>query len=77
LTEAGIRKFAQDFEQVSLEKRNFLYMLKRIAKLPERNLAEPLRPRRFWRAVKSADKVLLRCNLLRRYCGEVIVWLRK
>jgi len=77
LTEMGICKFAREFEQVCLEKRNFLYMLKRLAKLPERNLAEPLRPRGFWRAVKSADKVLLRSSLLRRYCGEVIVWLRK
>ena len=77
LTEKSIYEFAREFEEVRLEKRNLLYMFKRFAKLPERSLAAPLRPRRFWRFVKSADEALLRFPALHRYCGEVIVWLRK
>lgn len=77
LTEQGIREFCKGFGDLRLEKRHLLYMLKRLAKPPKRNLAEPLRRRPFWRLVKSLDESLLRVPRLRRYCGEVILYLKK
>jgi len=77
LTEANIRQFAQDFSECRLEKRHLLYMSKRLTKLPERNLANPVRRRPFWMFVKSLDRILLRFPPLRRYCGEVIISLTK
>lgn len=77
LTEAGLREFSQGFHGLQLEKRHLLYMLKRLAKPPERNLAKPLRKKAFWRWIKSLDERLLRVPQLRRYCGEVIVYLQK
>jgi 2-polyprenyl-3-methyl-5-hydroxy-6-metoxy-1,4-benzoquinol methylase len=77
LTESSIFEFCRDFREVRLEKRNLLYMLKRFAKLPERDVSAPLRARPFWRLIKSVDKNLLRFRPLRRYCGEVIIFLRK
>ena len=77
LTEDGIYEFCRSFKEIRLEKRNLVYMLKRLAKLPERDLTAPLRPRPFWRAVKSLDQKLLQVRPLRRYCGEVIISLRK
>lgn len=77
LTDENIREFCRGFREIYLEKRNLLYMLKRLAKLPERNLSEPLRPRSFWRLVKSIDQHLLRFRPLQMYCGEVIIYLVK
>ena len=77
LTEKSILDFCREFSEIRLEKYNLLYMLKRFAKLPERNLSAPLRPRPFWRLIKSMDNKLLRFRPLRRYCGEVIIFLRK
>lgn len=77
LTERGLRDFCREFSHLQLEKRHLLYMLKRLAKPPERNLAEPLRPRPFWRFVKSVDRRLLGLPALQRYCGEVIIYLQK
>jgi len=78
LTETNIRSFAQDFGDCQLQKRHLLYMLKRLAKLPDRNLANPLKRRQLWLAVKRLDSMLLGyCSPLRRYCGEVIISLQK
>lgn len=76
LTEQNIREFSRDFNQVRLEKRHLLYMLKRLAKLPQGDLSAPVEPRPFWRRVKSLDRQILRLPPLRKYCGEVIVYLR-
>jgi 2-polyprenyl-3-methyl-5-hydroxy-6-metoxy-1,4-benzoquinol methylase len=70
LTDHNIREFCRDFSHVQLEKRHLIYMLKRLAKLPERDLAAPLRPRSFWRFVRNVDNTLLRFRPLRWYCGE-------
>jgi 2-polyprenyl-3-methyl-5-hydroxy-6-metoxy-1,4-benzoquinol methylase len=77
LTEQSIRQFCQGFRHAQLEKRHLVYMLKRLAKLPPRDLANPMRPRHFWRLVKSFDDIVLRFPPLRRYCGEVIISLEK
>jgi 2-polyprenyl-3-methyl-5-hydroxy-6-metoxy-1,4-benzoquinol methylase len=77
LTEQNIRQFSEGFRRVHLEKRHLVYMLKRLAKLPPRNLSIAMRPRSFWRRVKSFDDTLLRVPFLRRYCGEVIISLEK
>lgn len=77
LTEQGIREFCKGFGDLRLEKRHLLYMLKRLARPPNRNLAEPIRKRPFWRLVKSLDESLLRVPQLRRCCGEVILYLKK
>ncbi|HEY4931190.1 MAG TPA: class I SAM-dependent methyltransferase [Terriglobales bacterium] len=75
LTDKNIREFCRDFNHVRLEKRNLLYMLKRLAKLPHPDPSLPVTPRPFWQAVKSLDTQLLRIPPLRRYCGEVIIYL--
>jgi SAM-dependent methyltransferase len=77
LTESSIYEFCRAFREIRLEKRNLIYMLKRFAKLPERDLLAPLRPRPFWQVIKSVDRNLLRLRPLRRYCGEVIIFLDK
>jgi len=77
LTEQNIRQFSEGFRHVQLEKRHLVYMLKRLAKLPPRDLSMAMRPRSFWRRVKSLDDQLLRFQPLRRYCGEVIISLEK
>ena len=77
LTEREIRRFSQKFRHVQLEKRHLLYMLKRLAKLPPSEWNAQLAPRPLWRAVKALDHQILRLAPLRRYCGEVIVYLRK
>jgi 2-polyprenyl-3-methyl-5-hydroxy-6-metoxy-1,4-benzoquinol methylase len=77
LTESSIYEFCREFREIHLEKRNLIYMLKRFAKLPERDLSAPVRPRPFWRFIKSVDRKLLRFRPLQRYCGEVIVFLEK
>jgi hypothetical protein len=75
LTDKNIREFCRDFDHVRLEKRNLLYMLKRLAKLPHPDPSLPVTPRPFWQGVKSLDAQLLRFPPLRRYCGEVIIYL--
>jgi 2-polyprenyl-3-methyl-5-hydroxy-6-metoxy-1,4-benzoquinol methylase len=77
LQERNIRDFCREFRQVTLEKRHLFYMLKRLAKVPQQSLEAPLKPRPFWRLVKSVDNQILRFRPLRRYCGEVIVFLKK
>jgi 2-polyprenyl-3-methyl-5-hydroxy-6-metoxy-1,4-benzoquinol methylase len=77
LTQANIREFAQYFGECRLEKRHLLYMLKRLAKLPERNMADPIKPRPFWLLVKRLDDLLLGFRPLRQYCGEVTIYLQK
>jgi 2-polyprenyl-3-methyl-5-hydroxy-6-metoxy-1,4-benzoquinol methylase len=75
LTDKNIREFCRDFNHVRLEKRNLLYMLKRLAKLPHPDPSLPVTPRPFWQTVKSLDAQVLRFPPLRRYCGEVIIYL--
>ncbi|HEY4959450.1 MAG TPA: class I SAM-dependent methyltransferase [Terriglobales bacterium] len=75
LTDKNIREFCRDFSQIRLEKRNLLYMLKRLAKLPYPDPGVPVRPRPFWQLMKTLDAQLLRFAPLRRYCGEVIIYL--
>lgn len=77
LTERGIYEFCQHFGEIRLEKRNLIYMLKRFAKLPERDLSAPLSRRPVWRLVRSADKALLKFRPVQKYCGEVIIYLKK
>lgn len=77
LTEARIREFGEGFGELRVEKRHLFYMLKRLVKLPERNLAAPVHPRTFWKHVKSIDESLLRFEALRQYCGEAIIYLQK
>jgi 2-polyprenyl-3-methyl-5-hydroxy-6-metoxy-1,4-benzoquinol methylase len=77
LTDHEIRRFCQEFSHVQLEKRHLLYMLKRLAKLPQSEWDARLTPRPFWHAVKAIDQQVLRFAPLRRYCGEVIVYLQK
>jgi 2-polyprenyl-3-methyl-5-hydroxy-6-metoxy-1,4-benzoquinol methylase len=77
LTEARIREFGGGFGGLRIEKRHLFYMLKRLVKLPERNLAAPVHPRTFWKHVKSIDESLSRLGALRRYCGEAIIYLQK
>src|SRR5271165_3830700 len=76
LTDQNIREFFRNFSQLRLEKRHLLYMLKRLAKLPQPDLNAPPTPRPFWRLVKSMDGQILRFPPLRRYCGEVIIYVR-
>jgi 2-polyprenyl-3-methyl-5-hydroxy-6-metoxy-1,4-benzoquinol methylase len=77
LTQQNIREFGREFRQVRLEKRHLVYMLKRLAKLPEGDLKRAMRPRPLWKFVKSVDEQLLRFQPLRRFCGEVIIYLQK
>jgi 2-polyprenyl-3-methyl-5-hydroxy-6-metoxy-1,4-benzoquinol methylase len=77
LTERNIREFGRQFGLVGLEKRHLFYMLKRLAKLPPAEWNTNLKPRPLWRLVKALDKQILRFPPLRRYCGEVIVFLQK
>jgi 2-polyprenyl-3-methyl-5-hydroxy-6-metoxy-1,4-benzoquinol methylase len=77
LTEREIHRYCREFRHVELEKRHMLYMLKRLAKLPAGDWSAPLVPRPFWQALKAMDHGILRFRPLRRYCGEVIVFLQK
>jgi len=77
LTQANIREFARGFTECRLEKRHLLYMLKRLAKVPERNMADSIKPRPFWLVVKRLDDLLLSFRPLRQYCGEVTIYLQK
>ncbi len=72
LTAASLREFGRGFATVKLHPRHLLYMLKRTVKIPPHHITHPLKPRPFWRAVKSADSFLVRAGLS-RWCGEVIV----
>jgi 2-polyprenyl-3-methyl-5-hydroxy-6-metoxy-1,4-benzoquinol methylase len=77
LTEQDIHEFCKEFGHVQLEKHHLFYMLKRLAKLPAPDVAAALKPRPFWTGIKSLDRKILRFLPLRRYCGEVIILLRK
>jgi 2-polyprenyl-3-methyl-5-hydroxy-6-metoxy-1,4-benzoquinol methylase len=74
LTDRNIREFAENFHEIHLEKRHLLYMLKRLVTPPERNLQNEIRPRPFLKVVKRLDEKLL-IPPMRRYCGEVIVFM--
>ena len=71
ITLPSISKFFEGFSRVDLAPRHCFYMLKRLAPLPARNLAEALRPRPFWKAIKAFDAPIAR--LLPAMCGEVII----
>lgn len=77
LTEREIQRFCQRFRRVRLEKRHLLYMLKRLARPPLVERSAELKPRPLWRAVSALDRQILRFRPLRRYCGEVILFLQK
>jgi 2-polyprenyl-3-methyl-5-hydroxy-6-metoxy-1,4-benzoquinol methylase len=77
LTHASIREFAGCFSHFEVKERHFLYMLKRLSRVPIRDLSRPLRSRPIWKAVKRLDELLLRIPPLRSWCGEVIITLRK
>jgi 2-polyprenyl-3-methyl-5-hydroxy-6-metoxy-1,4-benzoquinol methylase len=77
LTEHEIRRFSRNFSQVELKKRHLLYMLKRLAKLPRMDWHSELRPRPLWQRVQSLDEQMLQFRPLRRFCGEVIVYMQK
>jgi 2-polyprenyl-3-methyl-5-hydroxy-6-metoxy-1,4-benzoquinol methylase len=77
LTEREIRRFCQKFGTVDLEKRHLFYMLKRLSKLPPSHWGAQLSPRPFWQAVEALDRQILRFAPLRRYCGEVLIFLQK
>lgn len=77
LTEREIQRFCQRFRRVQLEKRHLLYMLKRLARPPLVERSAELKPRPLWRAVSALDRQILRFRPLRRYCGEVILFLQK
>ena len=71
ITPSSIRNFFSGFSRLDLMPRHCLYMLKRCASLPDRNLQDPLRPRPFWKMVKAADSVV--APLMPAMCGEVII----
>jgi hypothetical protein len=50
-------------------------MLKRLGKLPYPDPGVPAIPRPFWRLMKSMGTQLLRFLPLRRFGGEVIIYL--
>lgn len=50
-------------------------MLRRLGKLPYPDPGVPAIPRPFWRLMKSMGRQLLRLLPLRRYGGEVIIYL--
>jgi len=72
LTASSLRDFARGFSTVKLHRRHLLYMLKRTVKIGSHHITHPVKPRRFWRAVKSVDSILVGSGLS-RWCGEVIV----
>ncbi len=72
LTGRFIRQFGTPFGQTRVYKHHILYMLKRLARLPDRDFSQPLMPRPFWRAIKQLDRVLIPLGLS-RFCGEAIV----
>lgn len=76
LTERAILEWSRPFSQVTTYKRNLLYMLKRLRRLPARDLSKPLRPRPFWGGVRWLDRYLIPLGLS-RYCGEAIVVLTR
>jgi len=76
LTERLIKEFGKDFVGIEIHKRHFLFMLKRLSRLPARDLSRPLTPRPFWRGIKSLDQYLIRLGMS-RFSGEAIVIYRK
>ena len=77
LTTDLIRNFGAEFSDGAISPRHLLYMLKRWASLPPRDLAQPLEPRTLWRTVKRVDSALLRWKPLRAWCGEAIIVYQK
>ena len=72
LTASVLREFGRNFSQVNLHRRHLLYMFKRLVGIEPVALSTTMRPRPFWKFVKSADRVLMAAGLS-RWCGEVIV----
>jgi 2-polyprenyl-3-methyl-5-hydroxy-6-metoxy-1,4-benzoquinol methylase len=72
LTETSIRQFGNLCTHTEIHKRHIIYMLKRLAKMSERDLTQPLACRPLWRKVKRIDQGLTRLGLS-RFCGEAIV----
>jgi 2-polyprenyl-3-methyl-5-hydroxy-6-metoxy-1,4-benzoquinol methylase len=77
LGEREIQSFFRDFATVSIQKYHLLYMAKRLARPLLTDWNAKCQPRPFWRAMKRIDKQLLRFSPLRRYCGEVVVFLER
>ncbi len=77
LTDRAIRSFGSDFREIRMEKRHLFYMLKRLAALPAGTPWLAPHPRGFWKGIKKLDGQLLRAFPLQKYCGEVIVVLKK
>jgi len=72
LTDVAIREFGRLCTRTEIHKRHILYMLKRLARLPARDLSQPLTPRPLWRTIKKLDQGLVRLGLS-KFCGEAIV----
>jgi 2-polyprenyl-3-methyl-5-hydroxy-6-metoxy-1,4-benzoquinol methylase len=72
LTEFSIRHFGRLCARTEIHKRHIFYMLKRLGRLSDRDLSQPLTPRPFWRMVKKIDQGLIHLGLS-RFCGEAIV----
>lgn len=72
LTEQAIYEFGRLCTQTEIRKLHILYMLKRLARLSNRDLSQPLRPRIFWKGIKKVDQGLIRLGLS-KFCGEAIV----
>ncbi len=77
LGERDIRLFCRNFRSVAIEKYHLLYMAKRLVKRPWATGSGQSQSRPFWKIVRSLDKQLLRLPFLRRYCGEVVVFMQK
>jgi len=76
LTGGAIEEFGAPFAVTKVHKRHILYMLKRFANLPTRDLSKPLASRPFWKAIRAIDRGLM-CLGLSRFCGEAIVAYQK
>jgi 2-polyprenyl-3-methyl-5-hydroxy-6-metoxy-1,4-benzoquinol methylase len=72
LTGRSLKEFGDPFAKSEVRKRHILYMLKRFAKLPVRDLSNNLKPRPLWSAIRSIDQILLKLGLS-RFCGEAVV----
>ena len=72
LTGRGIQDFGTPFAGTKVYKRHILYMLKRFANLPKRDLSRPLSPRPFWKVIRTVDRGLMSLGLS-KFCGEAIV----
>lgn len=77
LGERDIQIFFRDFRTLTIAKYHLLYMAKRLARPSSPWWSAECQPRPFWKMVKSVDRQLLRFPPLRRYCGEVVVFVQK